>query len=163
MKYILSSSYETVCFLFSVFFFNGRREVVFTSDNKAINSQDVDFFLLEQLRIYSYIDYRVRVGCFFSSSIEVLRMQRENQQLRKTIDDLKNSGQRMIELEAENEQLQKASMEGKTTVFTLNEVRTDCNMVLVYSVLIFIFLTNLSLMAISSSSPPPRDLDSIAK
>ena len=64
-------------------------------------------------------------------------MQRENQQLRKTIDDLKNSGQRMIELEAENEQLQKASMEGKTTVFTLNEVRTDCNMVLVYSVYLY--------------------------
>ena len=64
-------------------------------------------------------------------------MQRENQQLRKTIDDLKNSGQRMIELEAENEQLQKASMEGKTTVFTLNEVRTDCNMVLVYPVYLY--------------------------
>ena len=64
---------------------------------------------------------------FFSSSIEVLRMQRENQQLRKTIDELKHSGQRIIELEVENEQLQKASMEGKTTVFTLNEVRTDCN------------------------------------
>lgn len=65
---------------------------------------------------------------FFFSSIEVLRMQRENQQLRKTIDELKHSGQRIIELEAENEQLQKASMEGKTTVFTLNEVRTDCRM-----------------------------------
>jgi len=65
---------------------------------------------------------------FFSSSIEVLRMQRENQQLRKTIDELKHSGQRIIELEAENEQLQKASMEGKTTVFTLNEVSTDCRM-----------------------------------
>ena len=63
---------------------------------------------------------------YFSSSIEVLRMQRENHQLRKTIDELKNSGQRIIELEAENEQLQKASMEGKTTVFALNEVRTDC-------------------------------------
>ncbi|XP_078351511.1 uncharacterized protein LOC144636228 isoform X2 [Oculina patagonica] len=56
-----------------------------------------------------------------SSSIEVLRMQRENQQLRKTIDELKQSGQRIIELEAENEQLQKASLEGKTTVFSLNE------------------------------------------
>ena len=55
-------------------------------------------------------------------------MQRENQQLRKTIDELKNSGQRIIELEAANEQLQKTSMEGKTTVFTLNEVRTDCGM-----------------------------------
>ena len=64
------------------------------------------------------------------SSIEVLRMQRENQQLRKTIDELKNSGQRIIELEAENEQLQKASMEGKTTVFTLNEVKTGCGMLL---------------------------------
>lgn len=64
---------------------------------------------------------------FFSSSIEVLRMQRENQQLRKTIDELKHSGQRIIELEVENEQLQKASLEGKTTVFTLNEVSTDCS------------------------------------
>ena len=50
-------------------------------------------------------------------------MQRENQQLRKTIDELKQSGQRIIELEAENEQLQKASLEGKTTVFNLNEVK----------------------------------------
>ena len=66
---------------------------------------------------------------FFSSSIEVLRMQRENQQLRKTIDELEHSGDRIIELEAENEQLQKANMEAKNTVFTLNEVRNNCNMV----------------------------------
>lgn len=59
-------------------------------------------------------------------------MQRENQQLRKTIDELKNSGQRIFELEAENEQLQKASMEGKTTVFSLNEVRADCSMLHVF-------------------------------
>ena len=50
-------------------------------------------------------------------------MQKENQQLRKTIDELKHSNQRIIELETENEQLQKASLEGKTTVFNLNEVR----------------------------------------
>ncbi|KAJ7381954.1 positive regulation of protein localization to cilium [Desmophyllum pertusum] len=56
-----------------------------------------------------------------SSSIEVLRMQRENQQLRKTIDELKHSGQRIIELRAENEQLQNATLDGKTTVFNLNE------------------------------------------
>ena len=62
-------------------------------------------------------------------------MQRENQQLRKAIDELKHSGDRIIELEVENEQLQKASMEGKTTVFTLNEVRTDCYMVLLVWVL----------------------------
>lgn len=56
-----------------------------------------------------------------SSSIEVLRMQRENQQLRKTIDEMKHSGQRIIELKAENEQLQKATLEGKTTVYSLTE------------------------------------------
>ena len=100
---------------------------------KAVHSQDLDFVLkLRVVRIYPTVIVELRVWCFFLlffSSIEVLRMQRENQQLRKTIDDLKNSGQRMIELQAENEQLQKASMEGKTTVFTLNEVRTDCNMI----------------------------------
>jgi len=83
--------------------------------------------------MYSYGDLRLSSWpgvSVFSSSIEVLRMQRENQQLRKTIDELKNSGQRIIELEAENEQLQKASMEGKTTVFTLNEVKTGCGMLL---------------------------------
>lgn len=50
-------------------------------------------------------------------------MQRENQQLRKTIDEMKHSGQRIIELKAENEQLQKATLEGKTTVYSLTEVR----------------------------------------
>lgn len=59
----------------------------------------------------------------FSSSIEVLRMQRENQHLRKTIEELKHSSQRIIELEAENEQLQKTAMEGKNTVYNLTEVR----------------------------------------
>ena len=53
-------------------------------------------------------------------------MQRENQQLRKTIDEMKQSSQRIIELEAENEQLQKSNLEGKTTVFNLNEVTIDC-------------------------------------
>ena len=53
-------------------------------------------------------------------------MQKENQQLRKTIDELKNSNQRIIELETANEQLQKATLEGKTTVFHLNEV-SRCN------------------------------------
>ena len=62
---------------------------------------------------------------FFFSSIEVLRMQRENQELRKTIDELKHSGQRIIELEAENEQLQKTAMEGKATVYNLNQVRSN--------------------------------------
>ncbi|XP_068681425.1 girdin-like isoform X2 [Montipora foliosa] len=56
-----------------------------------------------------------------SSSIEVLRMQRENQQLRKTIEELKHSSQRIIELKAENEQLQKAVMDGKTAVYSLTE------------------------------------------
>ena len=56
------------------------------------------------------------------SSIEVLRMQRENQQLRKTIEELKHSSQRIIELEAENEQLQKAVVDGKTAVYSLTEV-----------------------------------------
>ena len=65
---------------------------------------------------------------FYFSSIEVLRMQKENQQLRKTIDELKNSNQRIIELETANEQLQKATLEGKTTVFHLNEV-SRCNSV----------------------------------
>ena len=55
-------------------------------------------------------------------------MQKENQQLRKTIDELKNSNQRIIELETANEQLQKATLEGKTTVFHLNEV-SRCNSV----------------------------------
>ena len=50
-------------------------------------------------------------------------MQRENQQLRKTVEELKHSRQRIIELEAENEQLQKATLEGKTTVYSLTEVR----------------------------------------
>lgn len=50
-------------------------------------------------------------------------MQRENQQLRKTIDEMKQSGQRIIELKAENEQLQKATLEGKTTVYSLTEVK----------------------------------------
>ena len=50
-------------------------------------------------------------------------MQRENQQLRKTIDEMKHSGQRITELKAENEQLQKATLEGKTTVYSLTEVR----------------------------------------
>ena len=55
-------------------------------------------------------------------------MQKENQQLRKTIDELKNSNQRIIELETANEQLHKATLEGKTTVFHLNEV-SRCNSV----------------------------------
>ena len=49
-------------------------------------------------------------------------MQRENQQLRKTIEELKHSSQRIIELEAENEQLQKAVVDGKTAVYSLTEV-----------------------------------------
>ena len=61
----------------------------------------------------------------FHSSIEVLRMQRENQQLKKTIEKQKRSSQRIIELEAENEQLQKSLLEGKTTVYNLTEVRRD--------------------------------------
>ena len=52
-------------------------------------------------------------------------MQRENQQLRKTIDEMKQSGQRIIELKAENEQLQKATLEGKTTVYSLTEVKIE--------------------------------------
>ena len=61
----------------------------------------------------------------FHSSIEVLRMQRENQQLRKTIEEQKHASQRIIELEAENEQLQKSLMEGKATLYSLTEVRRD--------------------------------------
>ena len=49
-------------------------------------------------------------------------MQRENQQLRKTIEEMKHSNDRIIELEAENEQLQKTAVEGKTTVYSLTEV-----------------------------------------
>ena len=58
-------------------------------------------------------------------------MQKENQQLRKTIDELKNSNQRIIELETANEQLQKATLEGKTTVFHLNEVSRCINTLLI--------------------------------
>lgn len=52
-------------------------------------------------------------------------MQRENQQLRKTIEEQKHASQRIIELEAENEQLQKSLMEGKATLYSLTEVRGD--------------------------------------
>lgn len=52
-------------------------------------------------------------------------MQRENQQLKKTIEEQKRSSQRIIELQAENEQLQKSLLEGKTTVYNLTEVRRD--------------------------------------
>ena len=52
-------------------------------------------------------------------------MQRENQQLKKTIEEQKRSSQRIIELEAEKEQLQKSLLEGKTTVYNLTEVRRD--------------------------------------
>ena len=63
-------------------------------------------------------------------------MQRENQQLRKTIEELKHSGQRIIELEAENEQLHKATMEGKTTVYSLTEVRVNSGTQVVCSLVI---------------------------
>lgn len=124
MQSILSTSYEAVYF----FFFNSRRGVKKSYLEMIRPYNPKTFFNVKvesSLRIYSNSDYRVkgRVFHFFSSSIEVLRMQRENQQLRKTIDELKHSGDRIIELEAENEQLQKASLEGKHTVFTLNEVR----------------------------------------
>lgn len=62
------------------------------------------------------------IWLFFFSSIEVLRMQRENQQLRKTLEEMKHSNDRIIELQAENEQLQKTAIEGKTTVYSLTEV-----------------------------------------
>lgn len=47
------------------------------------------------------------------------------------IDEFKYFGDRIIELEVENEQLQKVSMEGKNVMFILNEVRNNCNMVLI--------------------------------